>query len=182
MLGFVLSYAGTWLRDWVTLRRERRGLAATLLVEVFSQGAWCVQRGARWNANALAGGKVSLQQAIDSRPPPAAVYIGCVGQMPKLEPRVASSIAAFHGSVDLVRDYIDNWRHASLSTTLSSTQVQDLARLWQRAALNAHLALKALDEVADVERLPNDEAEIAQLLTDLELVADGRHPTLSGQP
>lgn len=173
VLGFVLSFGGTWFRDWWSTRAERQSLAAVLLVEVMSQAHWCCERGNKWNLLVHSSEAAELKIARQDRPPEAQVFSAVAGQMGRFEAKNASSVIAFYGAVSAVRSLIDAWGMERESYPLRGGQSKDLARKWQSACTNALLAIPDLEPIAKIPPQPNDETEIATLKRNLLTVAQG---------
>ena len=169
VLGFVLSEVGLWWRDQRAARAAKQSLAAVLLVEAMSQAHWCCQRGSKWNLLVQTGERIELKVAQQDRPPEPQVYMAVAGQIGQFEAKDASSVIAFHGSVSAVRSLIDAWD----DRVLRGGQSKDLAGKWRAACENALLAIRALEPIAKIPSLPNDETEIAKLKHGLLIVAEG---------
>ncbi|MCH8110490.1 MAG: hypothetical protein IH905_00820, partial [Proteobacteria bacterium] len=59
------------------------------------------------------------------------------------------------------------------STDLRGAALKDIQAKWKASCFNAILAIRGLQPLARIPPKANDEQEIATLLADLEIVADG---------
>lgn len=174
VLAFVLSvlYAGIVARR--RAKHQCKTLATSLLVEAMAQADWCARKGSNWNLYEAGSGSVGAGSARRDRPPPAPFYMATVGKIDCLEPKIGSSVIAFHGAVDIVRIRIDSWSRVQDGVHLSLGDVQELAKKWRSACFNGILAIDNLERIADWDTLPNDPAEMARVKRNLRTVAESR--------
>ena len=172
-LGFILSFSGEAIRNRWRTKQERKSLAAVLMVELFSQGAWCVRQGNAWNFYEGSGGAIELRTLRKGRPPSPIIFEKTADKIGIFEAATASKVIAFYGAVEVVRARIDSLSQEREGTAISGRDIKDIAKKWKNTCFQALLAIRAIEKIAEIPPLPNDEKDMSTLKNDLKTIADG---------
>lgn len=176
VVGFLLSFGGSWFRDSKKQKEEKRSITSALLVELRAQANWCKTRGSRWNLLASDPGQTELKEARLDRPPRSEVYEALVGRMTLFEPEEIAGVTAFYGAVDAVRSRLDAWSVQPDSDLLEPNDIKDLAQKWRAACYSAGLAIETLERSLGEPQTPNESMEKAIFMREIKKVAEGGTP------
>jgi hypothetical protein len=199
LLGAAVATLGSWIfaimQDWQRARTERRTVANLLLVELMAQAEFVsVLANACHIENALA----LKETFIRFVPPYPVVYRALANKIGHLDVRSSNAIVAFYGAISWAETLVGalpntttyagarvgphiapstpEFGSASQAAKLVDAQTAGLIDRLQQAArgacFNAILAIRALDDIASYNKLPNDETAMTELLGKLEKAAE----------